>query len=64
MKMLSQGIRYCVLNCMCFAEHIVLCSTSRKVKERNLEDWRRVLGEKGLRISRKKTEYFYFTEQA
>ena len=42
---------------MMFADDVVLCSRTREEAEEKLEDWRRVLEDRGLKVSRKKTEY-------
>ena len=40
-----------------FADDIVLCSTRGEHVQRKIEEWRRALEERGLKIGRKKTKY-------
>ena len=62
MDVVSQGIRDPSPWCMLFADDIMICSTDREIVEAKLEQWRKALEDRGLRISRKKTEYFKFNE--
>ena len=40
----------------------MICDTSREAVEAKLEQWRKALEDRGLKISRKKTEYLRFNE--
>ena len=42
---------------MLFADDLVLCENTRKQAEEQLELWRKTIENKGLRVSRRKTEY-------
>ena len=42
---------------MMFADDVVLCREDKEELEVSLERWRKVFEERGLRVSRKKTEY-------
>ena len=43
--------------CVCYSQTIVLCISRRDHVERKLEVWRRAMKERGLKDSRRKTEY-------
>ena len=42
---------------MLFADDIVLCEKTREQLEGKLEEWRKALEGRGMKISRSKTEY-------
>src|SRR5215469_5619673 len=48
---------------MLFADEIVFCSTNRQELEIKGENWRKALEDRGLKISRGKTEYLAFYQQ-
>ena len=54
---MGRGIKEQPPWCMMFVDDIVLCSNRRDHVERKLEEWRSVIEEQGLKISRRKTEY-------
>ena len=43
-----------------YADDIVLCSTRSEVVEKKLEEWRRAMEDRGLKINRTKTVYLRF----
>ena len=57
MDLLAHGINDISPWCMLYADDIVLCGTRREVVEKKLEEWRRAMEDRGLKINRKKTVY-------
>ena len=57
LDVMGRGIKEQSPWCMLFADDILLCSTRRDHVERKLEEWRTAMEERGLKISRRKTEY-------
>ena len=49
--------------CMMFADDIVICRENREQVEESLERWRLALERRGLRVSRRKTEYICVNEK-
>ena len=60
MDVLAHGIKDISPWCMLYADDIVLCGTRREVVEKKLEEWRRAMEDRGLKINRKKTVYLRF----
>ena len=60
MDVLAHGIKDLSPWCMLYADDIVLCGTRREVVEKKLEEWRRTMEDRGLKINRKKTVYLRF----
>ncbi|GKA31398.1 ataxia telangiectasia mutated family protein [Tanacetum coccineum] len=54
---LSRGIQESIPWCLIFADDIVLVSDTPDGLNKRLEQWREMLENKGLRVSREKTEY-------
>ncbi|XP_076912830.1 uncharacterized protein LOC143571230 [Bidens hawaiensis] len=59
MDELSKSIQETVPWCMLFADDIVLVAESKHSLNARLEEWRAALEDKGVRISRSKTEYLH-----
>ena len=57
MDVMTEGVREAVPWSMMYADDIVLCGESRGELEAKLERWRMALEERGMKISRSKTEY-------
>ena len=53
--MLARGIKDLLPWCMLYTDDIVLCGTRSEVVENKLEEWRRVMEDRGLKINRNKT---------
>ena len=54
MDVMSEGIRDQSAWCMLYADDIVLCSTDKDSLDTKVEQWRRALENRGLKINRKK----------
>ena len=60
MDVLARGIKDISSWCMLYSDYIVLCGTRSGVVENKLEEWRRTMEDRGLKINRKKTVYLRF----
>ena len=56
LDVMGRGTRELPISCIMFSNDIVLCSTVREYVERKLDEFRRAMEERVLKISRKKTE--------
>ena len=56
MDVLARGIKDISPWCMLYADDIVLCGTRSEVVANKLEEWRRAMEDRGLKINRKKTQ--------
>ena len=45
---------------MMFADDVVICAPELEEAEKQLEEWRKALEDRGMRVSRQKTEHLYF----
>ena len=57
MDCLTEDVRSEAPWTMMFADDVVICAERQEEVEERLERWRRTLEDRGMRISRKKTEY-------
>ena len=55
---ITEDVREEPLWCVLYADDIVLVTKERRQLERKLEEWRVALENRGMKISRYKTEYF------
>ena len=60
MDVLARGIKDLSPWCMLYADEIVLCDTRSEVVDKKLEEWRRAMEDRGLKINRKKKVYLRF----
>ena len=54
MDVLARGIKDISQWCMLYADDIVLCGTRSEFVKKKLEEWRRAVEDRGLKIIRKK----------
>ena len=57
MEVMTDGVREGAPWCMMYADDVVLCAETKVELEQKLEAWRRALEERGIKISRKMTEF-------
>lgn len=63
MDVIIEEVKEAVPWSILYADDIVLCAESREDLEMKLERWRQVLEDRGMRISRSKTEYMCTTNE-
>ena len=57
MEVMTDDVREGAPWCMMYTDDVVLCAETKVELEQRLEAWRRALEERGMKISRKKTEF-------
>ena len=62
MDVITEDVKDAPQCSMMLADDIVLCGNTREKVETKTEDWRRVMEERGLKVSRKKAEYMAYNE--
>ena len=62
MDVLACGIKDISPRCMLYTDIIILCGTRREEVENKLEEWRRAMEDRVLKINIKKTVYMRFIE--
>ena len=60
MEVMTDGVRERAPWCMMYADDVVLCAETKEELEQKLETWKRALEDRGMKISRTKTEYLRF----
>ena len=45
---------------MMFVDDVVICAPELEEAEKQVEEWRKILEDRGMRVSRQKTEHLYF----
>ena len=61
--MISAEIRDEAPLSMLFANDIILSNSQHETVEKKLGEWRKVMAERGLKISRRKTEHLQYNKQ-
>ena len=60
MDVLARGIKDISPWCMLYNDDIVLCGTRSEVVEKKLEEWRRAIDDRSLKINKNNTVYLRF----
>ena len=64
MEVMTENVREIAPWSMMYADDVVLCAESKEGLEQKLEAWRKALEDRGMKISRRKTEYLQLNTQA